>query len=216
MTENSHILRWPEGAGWIVLSGGNDSLSAIRAQVLRKANPDGGIAYIGLSVDDADDIMDDMAELGAPTGYLVNIVTEDDETIRSELLDASVIVVSDENRPSELRSALMGAARDAMREAHEAGATILAEGSAAALFGAVFVSGGDEVLSGFNWLEGAYIVPGVTSISESELARSALATNSAALVVGIGDGSALALGPTASVETWGDQQISIGLGGKPT
>lgn len=212
MGENGHILRWPAGQGWLVLSGGSDELSTIRAQVLRKAKPEGEVAYIGLSVDDADDIMEDMAELGAPTGYLVDIVTEDDDTIHSELKDVAVIVLTDEHPPSEVHSALKGAALNAIRAAYEAGAVILAEGSSASLFGGVYVSEADEAVTGVNWLENAYIVPEMTSMQQSELARSALVTQSATIVVGIGVGSALALGPGGLVETWGQRQVSIGLG----
>lgn len=212
MTENGQVLRWPSGEGWLVLSGGADSLGTVRAQVLRKAQPDGGVAYIGLSADDADEIMDDMAELGAPTGYFVDIMAEDDETIRSEIDEAAVIVIPGEFPVETLRSALLGAAIEAMRSAYEKGAVVLAEGRSAALFGAVAVDEGSDVIQGLNWLEGAYIVPGITSISESGEARSALASHAADVVIGIMEGAALALGPSGIVETWGDARVSIGLG----
>lgn len=214
MSSNGHILRWPAGQGWMVFSGGNDDLGTIRAQVLRKAKPEGGVAYIGLSVDDADEIMDDMAELGAPTGYLVDILTEDDDTIHTELKEAAVIVLSDEHPAEELQSALMGAALSAIREAYDGGAIILAEGRSAALFGGVYVSSADEAIKGVNWLEEAYVIPGMTTMQQSELARSALASQSASVVIGIGIGSALALGPGGQVETWGKRQVAIGLGSK--
>lgn len=216
MNENHHVLRWPAGLGWLVFSGGSDGLSTIRAQVLRKAKPEGEVVYIGLSVDDADEIMEDLGELGAPTGYLVDILTQDDDTIHREIKDAAVIVLPDDHPAEKLQGALMGVAIDAIREAYDAGAIVLAEARSAVLFGGVYVSEDDVVTAGLNWLEDTYIIPGVTSMQESELARSALATQSAAVVVGIGIGSALALGPDGQVETWGKRQVALGLGTNPS
>lgn len=61
----SGLFQYPEGRGWIVLSGGADAGSMIRAQVLRRARAEGGTAYLVMRDDDADATLDDMDDLGA-------------------------------------------------------------------------------------------------------------------------------------------------------
>jgi len=211
MTANQ-VFQWPDGVGWIVLSGGREVASDVRAQALSRARSHGGVAYIGLDVDDDEDILEDMAELGAPTGYLVNIMTEDDETIRARLAEAAVIVIPGDFDLPTLRSALLGAGVAGLLAAFEGGALILAEGQAAALFGAAVEFQDGSVAEGFNWVEDSLILPGVRSVSQSALARDYLGSRRVRIAVGIGDGSALALGPTGEVETWGQRQVTIALG----
>lgn len=207
------VLNWIPGAGWLVLSGGRTTLSEIRANVLSRAKPDGGVAYIGLSVDDAEDVMDDMAELGAPTGYLVNVMTEDDETITDQITDASIIVISGDYDPQTLLSGLFGAAAKAIQSAYEGGTIVLAEGGAVSTFGQVLPFYPGRLGDGLKWVTDAVIIPGVTSVNQSTEARAALETHTAKIAIGIAEGSALVLGPGGQVETWGGKQVTVGLGG---
>jgi hypothetical protein len=62
------------------------------------------------------------------------------------------------------------------------------------------------------WLENALIVPFITSIAESEQVRDVLEAQPTAIAVGVGAGSALALGPDGEVETWGRRQVTVALG----
>jgi hypothetical protein len=206
------ILNWVQGWGWLVLSGGPDSLSDIRAQAITRISAEGGVAYIGLHDDDDEDLLEDMNELGAPTGFLVNILREDDETIREHLKEAALIVIPGDMDLVALHSALMGAAEESLRAAFERGVVILAEGPAATLFGKVFAKDADHTGDGFHWLEDALVVPAVTSLAESQLARDVLAVHAAQVAIGIGVGSALVLGPEGQIETWGQRQVTIALG----
>lgn len=203
------VLRWISGSGWIVLSGGADS--DVRAMALHRAKAHGGVAYIGFNENSADDILDDMDDLGAPTGYLVNILEEDDDTIRWQIGDASVIVIDNSVDAETWRSSLTGAAMDALVEAVGRGAVILAEGTGAAALGDLILT--DNTLgAGLGWLENALVLPDTASLAESDVARVVLETTPSAIAVGIGVGAALVLGPDGQIETWGNRQVAIALG----
>lgn len=205
------VLRWTAGTGWIVLSGGADAGGEIRSLVLRRAKSHGGVAYLGFNEDSADAVMDDMDDLGAPTGYLVNVVAEDDDTIQAQLLDASIIVLDDSVSADEWRSSLIGPALEAMQQALERGTVILAEGSGASALGSYIVSD-DQFTGGLGWLQHALVLPGVTSLANSGMAQALLDTDPKAIVVGIGEGSALALGEGGQIEVWGERQVVLAPG----
>jgi hypothetical protein len=211
----SGILSWPEGRGWLVLSGGPHALGEVRALALSRVSLlDGEVVYVGVDEDSGEEIIDDLIDLGAPTGYLVNVLTEDDETIQASLSGAALIVIPGEIDALTLRSALMGAALEGMRAALEHGAVILAEGQAAAIFGKVIALDNGELLDGFHWLQQALVLPGVSSLADSVQVLEALAINAVEVAVGIGVGSALALGPEGQVETWGEREVTVVLGGQ--
>src|SRR5579859_3473847 len=112
----ANVIRWRNGTGWIVLSGGEDSSSAdtteIEAEALARVAPGATVAYIWAAgdVEDADEHLSALEELGAPTGYLVDVQTEDDDTLRRQLSETGLIVLGDGPNASQLRSALLGAA----------------------------------------------------------------------------------------------------------
>lgn len=214
MTQNQ-VLRWLEGNGWLVLSGGTDKLSDIRAQALARLQLDGHVVYLGLSDEDEDELLDDMGELGAPTGFLLNVVMEDDDTIRSMLRDAAMIFIPGDVDAYALRSALAGAAVDGMKAAYERGAIILGEGSGAMLLGAVAADRA-EPFDGIGWLRDTFVAPAVSSVAESDVARELLAMQKVGVAVGIAVGSALVLGPDGQVETWGAREVTIALSGAST
>ena len=86
-------LQWLPSNGWIVLSGRADALSEIRAQALSRHNASGAIAYISLADDLGDELMDDMAELGAASGYLVDLEEQDNNEIYERLSVAAMVVI---------------------------------------------------------------------------------------------------------------------------
>jgi predicted LPLAT superfamily acyltransferase len=205
-------LQWQDGRGWLVLAGSANE--AVRARALAIGAADGGIAYLATQgVNTAvEQILTDMEDLGAPSGYLVDVLTEDDPVIQSKLAEASMIVIGGDSSVSNVRSALLGAAIAGIQQAFENGAVVLAEGAAAMTFGAWLMQADGKVNTGFGWLSSGLIVPGINSVSESPITRIVLAAQPTALAVGIGAGSALALGPDGEVETWGERQVSIALG----
>ncbi len=205
-------LSWSAGSGWLVLSGDPDSLGDIRAQALSRVYREGHLTYIGTSEDDYDDFMDDMGELGAPTGYLVNVLQEDDNTIRNMIGQASMVILSGDLPATELKSVLIGPGLEGIKQAYDAGAVILAEAEAAKVFGAMFANAQDRISEGFDWVNKAVIVPSHESITESTSAHALLTAKEVQVAIGLGIGSALVLGPNGEVETWGEA-VSIVLGG---
>lgn len=204
-------LTWLDGRGWLILSG--QATDVIRAQTIQRLKPKGGVAYLGLRESAMDAAMDDFEDLGAPTGYLVNILLEDDDQIQAALREVSLIVLDGDENPQRLLDALHGAALDATREAYEKGTVILAEGRAAALFGAVWLDERGTLHKGLNWLNGALILPGVTQ-------REALRANAQpvfqddpyALAVGLPHDGALVLGEDGQLELWGEQPVAVTFG----
>ncbi|MFN8448489.1 MAG: hypothetical protein U0521_07830 [Anaerolineae bacterium] len=83
------VLQWLDGRGWLVLSGGGSD--EICAQALGRVAAD-GVACVSPS-GDPDALLDDIADLGAPSGYLVDVFGEDDQTLRDKLAQAGMIVV---------------------------------------------------------------------------------------------------------------------------
>jgi hypothetical protein len=209
------VLRWLDGRGWLVLSGGAENSDEIRGLALGRAAADGGVAYIsvgGAHGSAAEWVLTDMEDLGAPTGYLVDVASEDDLTVQKKLAEAGVVVITGGADLVDLRSGLMGAAVSGIQEAFENGAVVLAEGLGAAMFGAWVLMKNGEATSGLDWLQNALVLPGVTSVAEAQQAKTLLNIYPTALAVGVGSGSALALGPDGEVETWGFKQVTIALG----
>lgn len=216
---SNNVFRWLEGSGWLILSGGADE--EIRALALGRVAADGGIAYVVMrsapeAAERAMEALEDLEDLGAPSGFIVNVTTEDDQTIQSKLMDAAMILVESAPSTAEARSVLIGAAADGIQAAYEQGAIVLFEGTSAGAVGAWVVLDDARHTNGLEWLEGALVAPGVVSIAESEQARAVLALQPAAIVVGIGTGSALALGAEGQVEIWGQRQVTVALGGRYT
>lgn len=208
----SNVLRWLDGQGWLVLSATPEADSAIRAQVIDRAAADGAVAYVSLAADATDAILTDMESLGAPSGYMVDVLSEDDETIRTKLSEASIIVVSSGGSAEDVRSALLGSAVEGMRIAFENGAVILAEGAAAAVLGSWIVRASGDIVPGLAWFLNTVIIPDVVDAGETPTAKTVLARQPLGIAVGLGKGSALALGPQGEVETWGSHQVGVVLG----
>lgn len=203
---------WLETNGWLVLSGSADALSEIRAQSLSRVNVDGAVAYISLVGDMGDSLMDDMADLGAPTGYLVDLEDEDNNAIYERLRTASMVVIEPDDSIVRLKRLMTYTVIQALKEALDRGALILFEGIAASLAGEFVVTTDGQITKGLNFVNNAYISPDVSSILETEDAEKVYIAEPEAVFIGIQRGSALVLGPESYVETWGDQRVTISLG----
>lgn len=214
MSENNiPALAWEDGAGWLVFSGGTDALSDVRAQALSRMIPEGDIVYIGVDEDSAEELIDDMGELGAPTGFLVNVLTEDDESIMEQVSSAALIVIPAEIDPRDMQSVLSGVALEAIKTAYQLGAVVLIEGSSAVIFGKVYAV--DDIgYDGFDWVRDALILPDVVQVAESALAREALNAEAVDVAIGIGLGSALVLGRGGVIEAWGEKQVTVLFSGR--
>lgn len=195
-----------------MLSGGPDQTGELRGQALARASADGAVACVALSGDlaAADHLLDDIEDLGAPSGYIVDLISEDDAAVLNKLAEASVIVIADAPNVDTARSMLTGAALEGIRNAHANGAVILVEADAISVFGMWLLLEDGSKAPAFDWLHDALIMLNLPQASEQ--ARIFLEEYPAGIVVAIGSGSALALGPDGQVETWGRGEVTVALG----
>ncbi len=212
-----NIFQWRAGRGWLVLSGGgpieSGDVQNIEASVLRNTLSLGPIAYIWAAgdIEAADRHMDALRELGARTGYLVDIVSETDDELADRLGEAGVIILGDGPEQETLREALPGVALRTIEEAFMRGASIYSVGRSATLWGAAAIENGAPVV-GFNWLAHALVVPAYSPDGADALRAWVQHVRAARYGVGLGEGAALALGPRGEVEVWGNSSVTVALG----
>lgn len=209
----SALLKWPDSHGWIVFAGGTDD--DIQAQVLERALAGKPLVYLGAAsdLDTAERALEALEDLGAPSGYLVDIATEDDETIIDQIGDAGIIIIGDGPHTAALRSGLVGAALTGITEALDSGAFLVLEGAAAQVFGGLLAPEANAK-PGVNWLEDAAVVTGFEQADAQARLRAILLAHPTAYGLGIGSRSALALGPKGEIEAWGERQITVTIGSK--
>ncbi len=203
---------WLESNGWLVLSGSVDTLSEIRAQSLSRLNADGAVAYISLAGDMGDALMDDMTDLGAPTGYLVDIEHDDNNSMYERLQSAGMIVIEPGNDIERLKRLMSQTVIRAIKDALESGALVLFEGIASGLAGEHIVQPNGKLTRGLKFVQNTYISPDTSSILETEDAEKVFIEHPETVFIGVQQGSALVLGPQGLVETWGEKQVTISLG----
>jgi len=207
------FLKWQAGLGWLIFSGGNVAGSPLRAKALMHARADGHIAYISFADDLGDALMDDMEDLGAPSGYLVDIVHEEIASVREQLEEASVVVIEIGASVDALYRALKPSGIvNALQSAYENGAVFLIEGLAGNVFGRWMISDQGMMFDGLNWVVNAFIEPESASVEDSRAVQAILEAQSEAIAINIAHGSALALGPGGAVQLWGEQKVTISLG----
>lgn len=215
MAQNN-IFRWRTGRGLIVLAGGGDWNSednvSITANLLSHTLSQGPIAYIwaASNIEQADEHMDLLRDLGARTGYLVDILTEEDDALSRQLSEAGVIILGEGPHGERLQQALEGAALHAIEEAYRRGASLYAIGPGAAVFGAHAVRGA-ALVAGFNWLAHSIILAGYTP-DDAEQLRAWVHQHPDGYGLGLGAGAALMLGPNGELDVWGNGAITISLG----
>jgi len=213
----ANIFRWRAGNGWIVLAGGgspdSDDNFNIEAGVLTRTVSQGPIAYVWAAsdIETADWHMDSLRELGARTGYLVDILTEDDESLQRQLSEAGIIILGDGPRVTTLHDALVGVAWRTIEESFRRGATLYVAGKSAAIMGGHMLDG-DTLSEGAGWLADALIVPCYTSDQADNLRDHVAGLPDGGYGLGIAAGAALAFGPNSSVEVWGNARITVSLG----
>ncbi len=207
-------LRWLEARGWLVLAGAATGTEDINARALAVAAADGSVAVLACSGENnqVDQLLADFAELGAPSGYILDVNVEDDATLRARLSEAGLVVAGAAADALQVQNVMAGAVAEGIRLAWQRGALVLLAGPAAMTAGA-WVAGADDIpVAGTGWLPGTLILPGEADAGNNPLARALDATEPAALALGIGHDSALALGPDGQLELWGEAEVSITLG----
>ena len=203
---------WLESRGWLVLSGSADPLSEIRARALSRYNTVDAIAYIILADDMGDALMDDMAELGAPTGYLVDLEDEDNNEIYERLSNAGMIVVESDGNAERLMRLMTQTVTHAMKTALDYGALILFEGAAASIVGEHTLASNGALAAGLKFVRNVLVAPDISSILEHDAVSTARRMLPDVVCIGLPPGAALVLGPDQQIETWGERDVTISLG----
>ncbi|HYO88238.1 MAG TPA: hypothetical protein VER79_06285 [Candidatus Limnocylindrales bacterium] len=201
------VFRWREGRGWLILAGG--SQEGTRAQVLSRASADGAVVVLALPGGEAEWVLEDLEDMGAPAGYLVDTVMESDDELRFRIGEAGVVVLSAVGDPVAVRSAVAGAALDGIAQAFANGGIVLAEGAAAQAFGAWLLSEG-AVPDGFGWLDNLVIDIGPPPVGGEAVAVLEMYPEGVALA--LADDAAVAFGPDGQVELWGSRRVAVTLG----
>lgn len=209
------IFRWRSGRGWLVFAGNGDPNTPnneVRGTALGRMAADGGAACIAISGDStlADYLLDDLEDLGAPSGYVVDLAAETDEAVQAKIGEASLVVLITDESPSSVRSNLVGAAMAGLETAFANGAVVLFEGACAAAFGTYILDGYSQQ-DGLGWLEDAVVLTGLDE-DIAPAAAPVLAAHEEAIAIGIGSESALALGPDGEIEIWGKRRVTVALG----
>ncbi|MBN1563263.1 MAG: hypothetical protein JXA10_05455 [Anaerolineae bacterium] len=221
----ANIFRWRAGTGWMILAGGgapdSDDNFNIEAGMLTRTVSQGPIAYVWAAgdIETADRHMDALRDLGARTGYLIDILTEDDESLQRELSEAGVIILGDGPRTTTLRDALVGVSWRAIEESFNRGATLYIVGRSAAIIGAHMLPDAENtevedhtLRAGAGWLADALIVPRYTPDQADALRAHVARLPAGGYGLGIAEGAALAFGPNSTVEVWGNAKITVSLG----
>ncbi len=203
---------WLESAGWLVLSGRSDALSEIRAQALSRCDASGAIAYVSLAPDCGDALMDDLAELGAASGYLVDLEDSDNNEVYERLSSAAMIVVEAPDPGEHLLRLLRRTAVHALKDAMNRGALVLLEGQAAATAGEYAIDCAGQVGAGLGLVRGAAIAAEADGFAEDGRQPIARFHMPETTFIRLAPGAALALGPGGAIETWGHGRVSISLG----
>lgn len=211
-----NVFHWLPGRGWIVLSGGgppeSDDVQSVEAHLLARTVSQGPLVYVWAAgdLDSADRHMDSLRELGARTGYLVDILSEPDEEVYARLSEAGVIILGDGPQQDALHDALSGVVLEAIHSAFSRGAMVYAVGLSAEQFGAHRI-GERDLVPGIQWLERAIIVSGYTP-DMAEGLRQVVRQTPHSFGLGISQGAAVALGPLGEVEVWGSAAVTVALG----
>ncbi len=211
MAAATSFFRRPQGAGWLILSGGRVG-DEQAARVLGVMDVAGPVVVVVLSAGEVEQGTSELAIFTDPSGLPGSVGVLDpagggNPSVLEVLAEAALIIIADCGPDESLRQALEeSGASDVLLEALRSGAVILAEGAAAEVLGQF--TGSEEPAPGLGWLPGAVIQthylpdrPGPRLPQRSHLYR-----------LGLGEGAVLALGPGGSVEVWGQPSPVVTLG----
>ncbi|NPV67998.1 MAG: type 1 glutamine amidotransferase-like domain-containing protein [Anaerolineae bacterium] len=215
----SSIFEWRQGAGWLVLSSGgrfmDGETEAIDTRMLSRSAADGALVYIGAAdePETAEQFLMYLGDLGSRSGYAIDIIAEDDASLKAHLGEAGIIVIGDGPQHARLYNGLQGAALEGILRAYENGALIMGIGFGAELFGQWILRPSPLApYSGFTWLANAAILTGVPELAQKRTLQDLLHKRPVTYGLNIRPGSALTFGPDGQVELWGTEQIIISLG----
>jgi len=219
-------LRWPAGAGWLVLGGGGDwranETDDIDAAALGWANLDWPMAVLptaGGSTAQVEALLDHYIDLGGPRGYVVPIFDAAGAQAREsrQLLErAGLIYINDGPNPLRLVRALRESpALKAIGRAFEGGAVVVGMGAGAAALGAWIADPHNPKRAepGLGWLPDVIAAPHFKGSENANELRNLLNLRRNVLGLGIPEQVALALGPRGEVENVGPGQATVVVSG---
>lgn len=201
------------------MSGGGDfeqgETDVIDTRMLTRSDADGPLVYIGAAHDElrAEAYLDYLGELGGRSGFAIDIIMEDDNTLETQISEAGIVVIGDGPDFERLFNGMHGAAIKAVHTAYLQGAVVIGHGAGAEIFGQyVMRDTRENPRKGFSWLQRAAIFSNQPGPAEKAALQKLLSKKPTSFGLGIRPESALALGPNNMVELWGNQQIAISLG----
>lgn len=211
-----NLFEWKDGGGWLIFSGYPSSSPSVRPSVLERIQIDGGVAYVCMDGDmqSTEQVLEDFQEWGAPAGYVVDLLAEDDETLQQRLAEAGLIVLSSTNLdPALAYSYLFGAALKGIEIAYQAGASIYLEGAVVSAFGKLFINQANETDQGFEWLKNALLVAHHPNLKEFEARmQGILALEPFIMQLKLGSDSAIGFSATGEFVLLGNREVTISLG----
>jgi hypothetical protein len=213
------IFQWRDGAGWLVLSGGGDfhtgQTEEVDLHVLTKTLSLNPLAYLwsASDIENADDYLTYLQDLGGRTGFLVDLTSEQDSALQEQLKEAGIIILGDGSQPERLVKALTPPIKAAIDHAYREGATIYAQGKLAALLAAWMPGPSLSLQPGWDWLTKAIVVSPYQAKDDSQPLKNWLGQQLPTMFgLGIPAGTALAFSPQGTLETWGQGQATVFLG----
>lgn len=211
-----NLFEWKDGAGWLIFSGYPSTSPNVRPSVLERIQIDGGVAYVCMDGDmqATERVLEDFQEWGAPSGYVVDLLAEDDETLQQRLAEAGLIVLSSISlHPSLAYPYLLGAAIKGIEIAYQSGASLYVEGAAVSAFGKLFINKDNEIVHGFEWLKNSLLVASHPDLNGFERdMREILTTEPFIMQLKLGNDSAIGFSATGEFVLLGNREITISLG----
>jgi hypothetical protein len=202
----SQVFRRPPGSGWLILSGGPTHEELIQ-RALALVEHAGILVAVAPSPDDVPRAEIALERWMDASGWEGRSVGCDSSDALEDALSEAALVLLPGLADAETCTRSIGQtdANEFLLAALDAGVVIVAEGVAAESLGEQFVAGGGQSgAPGLGWIPGAIIQ---THFSEEKPIPAMLIRNDL-FRIGLPDGMAIALGPGAEREIWGE--------GKPT
>ncbi|MFP4346170.1 MAG: Type 1 glutamine amidotransferase-like domain-containing protein [Anaerolineales bacterium] len=216
-------LRWADGTGWLVLSGGGSiargETDVVDAHILSIANLDRPMVVLlseGQQAE-AEAVVDHYVALGGPVGegfILADMSPEDleDPDFLSLIAEAGILYLGGANPLFLARRLQKTAALRAIVKGFATlqGLLIVGAGGGAAALGAWVTDPAEPTVQapGLNFLQSAIVTAHFTSTEDADALRTLLHEHPGFIGLGVPDGTALALGPEGEVVTWGAGEVT--------
>jgi hypothetical protein len=216
-------LRWLDGEGWIVLSGGGDwrrgETDQVDAQLLSVANLDRPMVVLTAEGDRlaAERVLEHFTLLGGPGGAAYSLAEMTREQLDTPdlitlLQEAGILYLGGENPLPLVRNLYNTQALRYIVEGFSTlqGLTLMGSAAGAAALGRWVVTPEPpyQRVMGMGFLMSAVVAPHFTRTEDSVVMRGLSQIGDDIIGLGVPDGTALALGPAGQVEMWGEGQVT--------